>query len=380
MSGHKIESPSHARTEIALGQIVRSFLVLGSTSFGGPIASIALMEDHWVRRFGWVSREEFFEIFTLCKMLPGATATQVAISLGKRKQGTLGGILAGLCFIAPAFCLIFVLALFYREGWVQAQSSQQTQGTVAGLQAGALGLLMASSIHFARGVLSRWSDAVPVLSSALFVWFLPTWEPLVIVFWGGLSLLIGRRKVLREVGSIGLGVLTLFWVCLRTGALAFGTGMAMVTLLGVEMVQIHQWLTASQFVDSLVFGQMTPGPLVITASFAGFLAFGIPGLFAATLGVFLPGFVMILLILPAVFRRFPGSTRTLESFARGAIPAVVGGVIASALSLVYKAPWDPVSLGIGATAVICAVWIPRIPSWFMIIASGILGWVVSVRG
>lgn len=355
---------------VKLTEIAGIFGRLGLLGFGGPIAAIAMMEEELSRRRGWVSIERFTEMVTVCKMLPGPVSTQMAIYLGHSRAGVRGGLIAGSFFILPSFGLMLALSAWY----VRLPVTHSAASVLGGMQVAALIVIFFSVYQLSKPYRSKPEAWVIAAVSAAVTCAWPGWEPLMILGWGMLGILRSRRPV--EVARITLLLPLLFWVCFKAGAFVFGTGLAIVPLLEADVVQKYGWLNHNQFMDGLAMGQVTPGPVVITATFIGYLTAGMTGAMLATAGIFLPAFVNVLFVVPRVWNRFSG-TPAAAGFTAWAIPAVVGGIAGSTVRLTWMTltDIDRVSLFI-----LCglAAWRFRPPSWLLIPAAGLAGGLLAL--
>ena len=358
-----------------LTEITRVFLRFGILGFGGPIAAMAMMEEELVRRRKWLTSEDFAGLYATCKVLPGAVSTQMAIGLGYRRGGTWGGILAGTGFILPGFLLVLGLSVAYES--MASSKPFWFEPLFSGLQAGALGVIFASTFSLAkpyRKKLSAWGIA---LASAGVIGWAPRLEPWVIFAFG----LTGAWSsgVPGEVHRPRLAwptLIALTWVCFKAGAFVFGSGLAIVPLLEAEVVQHHAWVTHREFMDGLALGQVTPGPIIITTTFIGYRAAGYLGAILATMAVFLPGFINMLIIVPRIWKRIGPSPR-LQGFVAWAIPAVIGGIVASSLRLSWQSldSWPKQAvLGLSSIAIMKF----RAPAWAVIPGAGALTVLLSL--
>ena len=318
-----------------MNETVRYFFKLGITGFGGPLAIIAMLEEEWVRRKKWITSDRFSEILSICKLLPGPVATQLAIFLGYEKGGRWVGAASGLAFIIPSFLMILGLsaAYFSSSGFAQASS------LFLGMQVAALVVVLSSSTHLWKPYQKEVRPYFYLLMGLLLMIKAPQFEPLFLLTLGLLNIAIENqlsKKAAKtfEAGSLLWIGLSLFWTCFHAGAFTFGTGLAVIPLLEHDVVTHHQWMSPTEFLDGLAFGQITPGPVVITSTFIGYRVAGLYGACAATAGMFLPAFLLILFIVPLVWPKIAG-TPYLRHFSRGAIPAVVGGILATSLKLFY---------------------------------------------
>ncbi len=212
---------------------------------------------------------------------------------------------------------------------------------------------------------------------AALVWRFPLWEPLVILgsgLIGAFSVpgLARRASVSPERGSV---LLDLFWVCFKAGAFIFGTGLAIVPLLEADVVRNHHWLTHAEFMDGLAIGQITPGPVVITATFIGYRTAGVWGAVIASAGIFLPSFVNILFTVPLIWKKVAGTPRA-AAFTAWALPAVVGGIFAASarLGVLTLQSWK---LGFFFAISLALLIRFKLPAWLLIPGAGLVGAAVS---
>jgi chromate transporter len=332
-----------------LREVGRYFLRLGLTGFGGPLAVVAQMERDLVGR--WIEVDEFAEAFGAIKTLPGPVASQMVTFLGyrrlfdvtgKRSVAMLGGLIAMLGYTLPAMIMIMILAST-RTFWADLHF---VHAFLIGLQAAALGLIVASVIPLSNA--SRPSGEHQTTAKWLFALFgfvislfRPEFEPLAIIFCGLLSLAPYRTRLFSSAAGpvaalIGVSAWSLhsdlFLICLRAGGLVFGSGLAIVPLLGGEFVDRLQWLSHAEFLEALSFGQMTPGPVLITATYIGTKVGGILGGLTATIGIFLIPYIHMTTWFPSVFKRVRQSQQW-KRFSFGAISSVIGAVVAGVIKL-----------------------------------------------
>lgn len=370
-----------------MSDVVKIFLRLGCLGFGGPIAFLAMLEEEFVRRRKWVTPERFAEIVAVCKLLPGPIATQAGITLAVERAGRWAGFVAGLLTFLPAFALVMGLSHLYMEYGTVPQASTALRG----MQAAALAAILQSVGTLARPHLRRAGAWFAAGASCMLTAFFPRWEPLVILGFGLLGVL--RSRAARPTGStvfegataatgalaaavaapVAIATaatpLALFWTCFKAGALVFGSGLAIVPLLEGEIVRGAGWLTQAQFLDGVAIGQVTPGPMVITATFIGYVAGGPSGAVAATFGMFLPAFINTLVIIPALWRRLRGST-VLARFSGLAVPAVVGAILSTGIQLGLSTLVSAVPLTLFGASWLALVAL-RAPGWIVLPLSGV---------
>lgn len=351
---------------ISFRKLAFSFLRLGSIGFGGPLALVALMEQEFVHRQKWVDRKRFEETFVFCKMLPGPLAYQMAVWVGTELKGKLGGIVAGTAFVLPAATLLFLFAKFYSlTEWISS-----AQWVLEGMRAGALVVILQSIGSLFSPYRKKVTAWIYLLWGGLLMIFLPRWEPLIIIAGGVLScLLIRAYPSFRLRIPSFLLLLTLYWVHFKAGALVFGTGLAIIPVLEREVVGVYQWLGRQEFLDAFAFGQVTPGPVTTVAAFVGYKAGGGWGSVVSTLGMYSPGALMILFLLPGLRKKIEGK-RWLIDFQLGAVPTVIGCLAAAAWSLMgdnLKTP--PQKVGV-VLLLLFQIW-KQLPAW-MVIATGVV--------
>jgi len=327
-----------------LGELVRLFGKLGIVGFGGPTAHIAMMEDEAVARRGWMPREQLVDALAATNMLPGPNSTELAIHIGYRRAGWLGGVVAGVAFIAPAFVLMIGLSwAYFRWSDIAAVADlfDGVQPAVIAVLAVTLWRLFKSSVKdvaqlaimCATGALAYWLtsfEALILLAAGAFGVALylaprefPKLPPLVVVPWP----LLAPAALLAAFWAWEPGTLAdLTLLFLRAGGLLFGGGYVLIPLIEGDVVDGYGWLTSQQFIDGVALGQMTLGPIVITSTFVGYGAAGLPGAIVATVAAFSPAFVFA--IGAGRFLDRIRSWQWARAFLRGVAPAVVGTIAA----------------------------------------------------
>ena len=304
-----------------LAELALFFLRLGFTAFGGPAAHIAMMEDELVRRRKWLSREKFLDLLGASSLIPGPSSSELAIHIGYLRGGWAGLVVGGCCFILPAAILVGIIAWAYvRFGKLPA---------AAAVLYGVKPVVIAVIVQALWG-LGRTAVKTKLLGivGALCVGLSALQLNLVLILFGAgttVALLhsLLRRRSRKEMAvrmvfasslraaRVGLGRIfpwmtaaaagvavvpgmwLLFLVFLRIGSIVFGSGYVLLAFLRADLVAHHGWLTDSQLVDAVAIGQVTPGPVFTTATFIGYLLRGPVGALVATIGIFLPAFVLV---------------------------------------------------------------------------------------
>jgi chromate transporter len=316
----QIEAPDAAKRG-SLKELALFFLRLGFTAFGGPAAHIAIMEDELVRRRKWLSREKFLDLLGASNLIPGPSSSELAIHIGYLRAGWAGLLVGGACFIFPAALLVGIIAWAYvRFGHLPAVAA-----LLYGVKPVVIGVILQALWGLSRTAVKSWVLAIAgmlcvVLSFAQV-------NVLLILFGTGavvagiralsrnrpgnqkaagvltiVSTWRGARPVLARIfplaGATGVaavipGMWPLFLVFLRIGSIVFGSGYVLLAFLRADLVVHRAWVTDAQLVDAVAIGQVTPGPVFTTATFLGYLLRGPVGALVATVGIFLPAFILV---------------------------------------------------------------------------------------
>src|SRR5215467_12764951 len=376
-----------AQTNFGLGDLALYFLRLGTLGFGGPIALAGHMQKDLVDERHWFSKEDYLEGLAFSQLSPGPLAAQLAMYLGWLRAGTLGATTVGVAFILPSFLMVLALAALY----VHFGSLSWIQGMFYGIGAAVIAIIVRSAIKLVCTTVGRdwqlWTIfAVLAITTAWtkseiiwlfvlcgFIAMLAKAPPRLsvgtthLMFGGGLSpFLSGIQGVATETT-----VASLFLFFLKAGAFVFGSGLAIVPFLyGVVVVKFH-WLTERQFVDAVAVAMITPGPVVITAAFIGYLVAGVLGAVLAAFAVFAPPYLIILFGAP-YYRRF-AQNQQVKAFVQGVSAAAVGAIAGAAYILARRSLIDIPTVTIGIVTLTVLMLTKKIPEPVMILAAGAAG-------
>ena len=319
--------------------VARDWGWIGITGFGGPPAHIALLRRLCVERRGWIGGQELEDAIAACNLLPGPASTQLAIFCAWRVRGRLGGLVGGLAFVLPGLIAILALsALFLASSpprWVLGAGAGAGAAVAAvAVQAG--WSLVPESRRRARSV---WRWCAYLLAGGISAATIGPWLVLVLVGCGLVELALSARCDARLLGVGPLpivaaagGLPALTWVAFKVGALSYGGGFVIIPLMQSDAVNRYHWLTSGQFLNAVVLGQVTPGPVVHTVAAVGYGAHGLGGGLLAALVAFTPSFVIVLLGAGG-FQRLRESTRA-QAFLVGAGPAAAGAILGTSVPLV----------------------------------------------
>ena len=311
-----------------LREIIRLFLKLGFVAFGGPAAHIAMMEDEVVKRRGWMDRQHFLDLVGATNLIPGPNSTEMTMHVGYERGGFPGLVAAGASFIGPAVLITGVLAWLY----VQYGTKPQIEPYLVGIKPAVIVVIVGALWRLGKKAIKtvRLALLAAAASAAL---FLGLSELPVLLGGGVLGMLWLRAKtagpgttsglallpslkgmgvaaagLVQSAGAAAAGAaasvpiwkLGLFF--LKVGAVLYGSGYVLVAFLEGGLVHDYGWLTQNQLLDAIAIGQFTPGPVLSTSTFVGYIVAGVPGAAVATLGIFLPSFVFVAILNPLVPR------------------------------------------------------------------------------
>jgi chromate transporter len=369
--------------QVSLAELALVFLKLGTIAFGGPAAHIAMMEDEFVRKRQWISREDFLDRLGAANIIPGPSSTELAVFIGYLKRGVPGLIVAGCCFIIPAAILVTAIAAAY----VRFGSLPQMTGILYAIKSAVIAIIVQALWNLARTAAKTIFLMVIGLTAGVAAFIgLP---PLLVLVLAGVAAILPELARLRKpqivsafivpapvalAAAAPISVLGLFLSFLKMGAIVFGSGYVLLAFLRAEFVDRLHWLTEKQLIDSIAVGQFTPGPVFTTATFIGYLLAGTRGAAVATVAIFLPGFLLV-----AAGGRFIGKIRR-SRVAGAALDGIIVGsfalmaVVAWQLARVAIVDWITVSILLVSAVLLLGL---RINSAWLIAGAALLGWMIK---
>lgn len=295
-----------------LPEIAKVFFKLGCISFGGPAAHIAMMEEEVVNKRKWVDRQHFLDLIGATNLIPGPNSTEMTMHCGHERGGIMGLLVAGACFIFPAVIITGAFA------WLYAEYGQlpEVEPYIFGIKPAVLSIIGAAVFKLGKKALKGWE--LGILGVAVLTVSLLGINEIAALLAAGLvgtlyfyskSKMIGNPKSLIPIfllqassaSILKISSLQVFWTFLKVGAVLYGSGYVLFAYLDAELV-MNGWLTRQQLIDAVAVGQFTPGPVLSTATFIGYQLSGIWGAVAATLGIFLPSFILVMVLNPLVPR------------------------------------------------------------------------------
>ncbi len=376
------------RQEYSLWGLLLYFLKLGTVGFGGPIALVGYMEKDLVTARGWLSKEEFVRGLALSQLAPGPLAAQLAMYIGFVRGGFLGATAVGIVFVLPSFLMVVVLGMLY----VAYGGLEWMQAVFYGIGAAVIGIIVKSAYRLTKVTLKDtkllWAifavmAVVTALTQREIIWLFLLSGVVALLILSPPAFLRGKAyAVFSPVLILSLqtpmlaqapALIDIFLYFAKAGSFVFGSGLAIVPFLHGTVVQQYHWLTERQFLDAVAVAMITPGPVVITVGFIGYLVAGISGAVASGMGVFLPVFLVVVLVTP-FYERFAKNPQ-VNAFIQGVTSAATGAIAGAVIVLGRHAISD-VPTGLIALVTLGALVRFKIPEPIIVTAAGLLGLVI----
>lgn len=383
----------HSKEPINTGKFVRYFLYLGTVGFGGPAALVGFMHRDLVERRGWITEDTYKLALALAQIMPGPLAAQVAIAIGYFQGGVAGATAVGIAFILPSFLMVLVISVLY----VAYGGLWQMQALFYSIGAAVIAIIAIAAYKLSRSTNKRdyllWTiftvlTIVTVLTRAELAEFfiLSGLITLLVRAWPGT-----KRAVVLSFYAIGAGLtvwlietaithssaadvedrlIQILLFFLKAGSFVFGSGLAIVPFLYQGVVQHFGWLNEQQFLDAVAVAMITPGPVVITVAFIGFLVASLPGSILASIGMFLP--VYLFTIVPAPWFKRHRENRQLKAFVDGATAAATGAITGAVIVLGMRSITDVPTAAIAFVSFI-VLWRFKISEPILVAVAGVIG-------
>ncbi|MEL6601999.1 MAG: chromate transporter [Cyanobacteria bacterium J06614_10] len=388
-----------------LTELATVFFRLGTVAFGGPAAHIAMMDDEVVKRRRWMSRENLLDLMGVTNLLPGPNSTELAIHIGYERAGWAGLFVAGSCFIFPALVLVWLLAAVY----VRYQTVPEVGWLLYGIKPVIIAVVLKAlwklgkkaakdtvTTVFGIGAIAAYfagmNEILMLLLAGLFVMLIKNWFnrgrtvggfllPLSGSFVGSLFSRFSATGTLVQAGGVtgsaaattaSVGWVSVFLFFLKIGAVLYGSGYVLLAFLQRDLVEQHQWLTSQELLDAVAIGQITPGPVLTTATFVGYVVAGHGGAIAGTVGIFLPAFLLVGLVNPWVpkLRQSPWAGAFLDGVNAASLGLMAGVTYVLARAAVVDWP----TLVLAGVSAIAVFRFKVNPAW-LVLAGGALGFV-----
>ncbi|NLF20016.1 MAG: chromate efflux transporter [Clostridiaceae bacterium] len=371
------------RHDVSLREIAAVFLRLGFFAYGGPAAHIAMMNEELVEKRKWVSRQRFLDLMSATNLIPGPNSTELAITLGYEKGGWRGLNIAGMTFILPAFLIVLIFA------WIYAHYGliPQVQAVLAGVKPVVIAIILQALIKLFRTAVKNWYQVV-LLAIGVTMALLNVEEIWVLGGIGLLSATIARIRegqraqtralwllpmglpLLQQASTAaGISVSEMFLRFLKIGAILYGSGYVLVAYLESEFVK-PGFLSNQQLLDAVAVGQITPGPVFTTATFVGYQLGGLAGGVLATIGIFLPSFLLVGLLVHITdkMRR----SKLVASILDGINVASLALMGVTSFTLAQSSLLNPVHWGVFGLSLLLLIW-KRVNSIWLMLAGALIG-------
>lgn len=358
--------------------LARYLLKLGTVGFGGPIALVGYMQRDLVDRLHVVTENEFKDAVAFAQVAPGPLAAQVAMYCGWLRGRVLGATVAAILFVLPSFAMVLGLSFLY----LRYNGLPWMQGAFYGIGAAVIAIILRSAAKLTRATLSSdWTLwGIAIANALATVWQSAEVVPLILA--GGVVMVAIRSRVDNGltrallVGGVGAlpslpPVVQLFVYFAKAGLVVFGSGLAIVPFLHGGVVQQYHWLTEQQFVDAIAVSMITPGPVVITVAFMGYLVAGFGGATAAAVGIFFPIWLITVVAAPH-FGRVAHNV-ALRAFVAGVSAGATGAIAGAAVVIGRRAVHDAFTLAVALLTLIMIVRVKRVPEPLLILTAGVLG-------
>ena len=377
-----------AKMKYSLTNLSLYFLKLGTIGFGGPPALVSYMYRDLVEKKKWISESDYKEGLALAQLAPGPLAAQLAIYIGYVDYKILGATIVGVAFVIPSF--IMVLALGY--AYVLYGGLSWMQAVFYGIGAAVIGIISIGTYKLTKKSIGKDWLLWAIFGVVAVVTFLLEEELIWLILGGGLiywwyktkpkfsssnSLLFSifflqitisssQNDILKQIG----------WFFFKAGAFVFGSGLAIVPFLYGGVVKEYQWLNEQQFLDAVAVAMITPGPVVITVGFIGYLVAGVPGACVAALATFLPCYLFT--VLPAPYFKRWGKLPAVKAIVDGITAAAIGAIAGAVIVLGKRQITDFISLGIAIATVLLLLRFKKLQEPFIIIVAALLGLAIKL--
>ena len=366
-----------------LSEVVPYFLRLGLLGFGGPVALVGQMERELVADRGWLTKEQMREAIAICQSLPGPLAIQVGIYISYLRAGFWGAWAGGWAFIFPNFVIVAALGALY----VYLGDLQPVTAIFYGVSPAVIALILHSCFRLAKLGMDDWLQWA-IAAVCLVVTVILQAEVALLFIGAGIVGILYYGSIVRRPPSIALqvvgtpvlaqltpvasgstlGKLLLFF--LKAGSLTFGSGLVIVPFLEQGLVQHYNWLDERQFLIAVAIGMISPGPVVITATFVGYLVAGFWGSVVSTVGIFFPSFILVLVAAPLLARH--RGNPNVQGFVKGAYAAAIGTILGASILLgkIAIGDWMTALIGVVSLAVLFR-W--KVNNPLLIAVTGVVG-------
>ena len=372
----------------SLRQLTYYFLKLGTIGFGGPVALVGYMHRDLVENRKWISEDDYKEGLALSQLSPGPLAAQLAIYLGYVHYRIIGATVAGLAFVLPSFLMVIAIGYAY----VKFGGLPWMQAVFYGVGAAVIGIIAISSYKLTKKSIGKDYLMWGIFLTLAVTTFITETEILWLIILAGVIVWFVKAppKFLKRANSfitVPFLILTttgfslsdklfqIAWFFTKAGAFVFGSGLAIVPFLYGGVVKEHQWLTEQQFLDAVAVAMITPGPVVITVGFIGYLVAGLPGACIAALATFLPCYLFT--VIPAPYFKKYGKNPAIKAFVDGVTAAAIGAIAGAVCVLAKRQFTDSISVIFAVLTVAVLLKFKKVQEPIIIVIAAIIGFLVK---
>lgn len=395
---------NNQKNKNSIVELIKLFLKLGTIAFGGPAAHIAMMEEEVVRRRKWITREHFLDLVGATNLIPGPNSTEMAIHIGYIRGGLLGLVVSGLSFILPAVIITCVIAWIYvrfgaipevapflfgikpavisvilvaviRLGKTAAKNTQLVIIGFAVTLSSLMGIneVLALLCGGVAGIILHWIKKSE--SKKVSLWIISLFSQLWGIFKGSDAKAAVAASAIGAAGIAGVSLWKLGLFFLKVGSVLYGSGYVLIAFLEGGLVRDYGWLTKQQLLDAIAIGQFTPGPVLSTATFVGYIVSGMPGAIVSTVAIFLPSFIFVSMLNPVIPRL--RSSRIMSAFLDAVNISAIGLMAAVVVNLAGSTLTDWRTIFIAAGAAIAGIRFKLNAAW-LVAGGAVAGWLLRV--
>ncbi|MGD1917445.1 MAG: chromate transporter [Pleurocapsa sp.] len=387
-----LQTDTPIQSKPKLTELATVFFRLGAIAFGGPAAHIAMMDDEVVERRKWMTRDNLLDLIGVTNLLPGPNSTELAIHIGYEHRGWRGLFVAGSCFILPAMSIVWLLAVLY----VRWQTLPQLSWLMYGIKPIVMAIIVKALVKLGKKAIKN-TYTINAGIIAIAGYFAGFNEVLLLVLLGIAVMLIENwhrdrtthgvfffpfSGMLAQIGNTTTAIVSVTWgsvllFFLKIGCVLYGSGYVLLAFLQRDLVEGNQWLTSQQLLDAVAIGQITPGPVLTTATFVGYLLAGNGGAIAGTVGIFLPAFLLVGIVNPWVAKLSQSSLA--RGFLDGVNAASLGLMAGVTFTLGHTALIDWLTLILAILSAIAVFRYKINPVWLVMIG-GAIGFISNTIG
>lgn len=387
--------------QITLFELFKYFLILGATAFGGPLAVIEKIRYDLVLKKNWMQMDEFKNLFGYAQVAPGPLAFQVAVYFGYYRKGFWGAFLAGFGLVFPSFLLVLLFSIFYKE----FKDVEYIRYALYGLSPVIIAIIAKSGLNLSKTIFQKdiylyiiffLSIFLTIILKIQIIYIVIAFAIFSLLFYSvkekfkkdslhSLAGLFTFAPILKGIKGIlsailissffSANLLALALLFLKVGSLTYGSGFVIVGVLRQEVVDNLHWLSSKEFIDGIAFGQITPGPVVITSTFIGYMTSGVIGSIVSTVCIFLPTFIFVL-ILAQKIHKFKDNFY-LQSLIKGANAAAIGAIISTAFLLSKDALVDITTIIFFLVAVLI-LFLTKFKDIYLILLAALVGILIKM--